>query len=99
MRRFLIPFLLIAHESWLVCAVAVAAPSDRLKSGEHIAQIGDIKVWYRIEGQGEPVLLLHGGFGSADHWKKLAPILTPHFLLIEPDSRGQGHTTGSDAPI
>jgi pimeloyl-ACP methyl ester carboxylesterase len=99
MRRFVIPFLLIALESWLLGSAAVAAPSDRLKSGEHIAQIGDIKVWYRVEGQGEPVLLLHGGFGSADHWKKLAPILKTHFLLIEPDSRGQGRTTGTDAPI
>jgi pimeloyl-ACP methyl ester carboxylesterase len=100
MRRLVIPFLLIALESWLICSVAAAAPSDnRLKPGEHIAPIGDIKVWYRIEGQGEPVLFLHGGFGSADHWKKLAPILAPHFLLIEPDSRGQGRTTGTGAPI
>jgi pimeloyl-ACP methyl ester carboxylesterase len=89
----IIPFTLT------VSAIAASNPDDRLRPGEHVAQIGDIKMHYLIEGQGAPVLMLHGGFGSADHWKAIAPLLKTHFLLIEPDSRGQGRTTGSDAPI
>jgi pimeloyl-ACP methyl ester carboxylesterase len=100
MNRSIVIALMLLLQGWLPAVAAAGKSQDnRLSPGDHIAQIGDIRVWYRVEGKGEPVLLLHGGFGSSDHWKKIAPILASHFLLIEPDSRGQGRTTGTDAPI
>ena len=37
---------------------------------------------YRIEGEGPPLLLIHGYGVSFDVWQNLAPLLRPHFQLI-----------------
>src|SRR5579885_2405184 len=32
------------------------------------APVNGIKIWYAVFGQGEPVILLHGGLANADYW-------------------------------
>lgn len=49
-----------------------------------------MKFFYEIQGDGEPVLLLHGFTGSAQTWKELTPLLP--FLLVLPDLAGHGRT-------
>jgi pimeloyl-ACP methyl ester carboxylesterase len=61
--------------------------------------IEDILMYYEEHGEGEPVLLLHGGTGSGKNWSKIVPILSTHYRLIIPDSRAQGRSTDSDRPI
>jgi pimeloyl-ACP methyl ester carboxylesterase len=58
-----------------------------------IAQIGDLAVSYSQAGSGPPLILLHGGMATAEmSWNKALPLLTPHFRVIMPDSRGHGET-------
>src|SRR5687767_12505957 len=57
---------------------------------ETYAQLNDIMMYYKISGEGEPILFLHGGFGSSDTWADYFPLLGQDHLLIAPDSRGQG---------
>jgi pimeloyl-ACP methyl ester carboxylesterase len=66
--------------------------SDRIK-------LGDISMYFEAHGAGEPLILLHGGFGSADVWANQIPVFSKHYYVIAPDSRAQGRTTDSDAPI
>jgi pimeloyl-ACP methyl ester carboxylesterase len=56
------------------------------------------KIYYAIYGDGDPVVLLHGGLGNADHWAFQLPALVEHHRVIAIDSRGQGRSTrGSGA--
>ncbi len=45
---------------------------------------------YRIEGSGEPLLLIHGWGVTYATWDNLAPLLTPHFQLIMIELPGIG---------
>ncbi len=56
-------------------------------------EVGDISMFYRCYGAGDPVLLLHGGFMFAEAWASQIPALSRHYRVIAPDSRGHGRTT------
>ncbi|NJK79385.1 MAG: alpha/beta hydrolase [Chloroflexaceae bacterium] len=55
---------------------------------------------YRIEGQGTPLLLIHGWGVTFDIWRNLAPLLKPHFRLIMVEMLGVGKSppAPSDKP-
>ena len=48
-----------------------------------------VMVW-RVWGAGEPVVLLHGGYGSWTHWIRTIPELSQHYELWVPDMPGLG---------
>jgi pimeloyl-ACP methyl ester carboxylesterase len=48
---------------------------------------------YEEDGEGRPVVLIHGGLGSGADWQPVAPELAPEFRVITPDSRGHGHSS------
>jgi pimeloyl-ACP methyl ester carboxylesterase len=65
-------------------------------------------IYYVEAGQGEPLLLLHGGVVSTSPvwagvpvaWVSHMPTLARHFRVIAPDARGYGRTVNrSDGPI
>ncbi len=69
------------------------------QSGKY-TDINDIRMYYEVRGEGEPLLLLHGGIGNGEvSWAELAPLLAPKYRLIIPDSRAQGRSTDSDQPL
>jgi pimeloyl-ACP methyl ester carboxylesterase len=54
-------------------------------------------LYYRDEGAGPIVLLVHGGTGTGDYdWEFLRPALVPHYRVITPDLRGHGRSTDPD---
>jgi pimeloyl-ACP methyl ester carboxylesterase len=67
-------------------------------SGKYV-DVNDIKVYYEIYGEGEPLLLLHGGAGSIENFVFQIPELSKYFKIIAVDSRAQGRTTDSDQEI
>ena len=66
--------------------------------GKYI-NINDIKVYYEIYGQGEPLLLLHGNGGSIENFIFQIPELSKYFKVIAVDSRAQGRSSDSDKEI
>lgn len=52
-------------------------------------------ICYLQQGQGEPVILLHGFCGSSSYWEHLLPYLNGYRVIV-PDLRGHGRT---DAPV
>jgi pimeloyl-ACP methyl ester carboxylesterase len=56
-------------------------------------------VYYEEYGQGDPLLLLHGGFGTGDSLLAIGQQLAKHFRVIAPDRSGHGHTADKDAPF
>jgi pimeloyl-ACP methyl ester carboxylesterase len=55
-------------------------------------QINDINMYYEEYGNGEPLLLLHGGLGASSEWKPFIPALSERFRVFALDSRGHGKT-------
>jgi pimeloyl-ACP methyl ester carboxylesterase len=58
-----------------------------------MAPVNDIEMYYAVYGQGEPVLLIHGGLGNADVWGFQVPELAKTHQVIVADSRGHGRST------
>ena len=54
-------------------------------------------VW-RIWGEGEPLILLHGGFGSWNHWVRNIEPLAERYRVIAADMPGQGDSDDPDHP-
>jgi pimeloyl-ACP methyl ester carboxylesterase len=50
---------------------------------------------YRVEGEGQPLLLVHGFVISYNIWQNLLPLLRPHFKLVMIQLPGSG---GSPLP-
>jgi pimeloyl-ACP methyl ester carboxylesterase len=73
-----------------------AAPAVT-KSG-HIAQNG-VNYYYEIRGQGEPLLLLHGGLGTIDMFGPVLPMLAAGRQVIGVDLHGHGRTQLGNRPI
>ena len=64
-----------------------------------MAPVNDIEMYYAVYGEGEPVLLIHGGLGHGDVWGFQIPALAESHQVIVADSRGHGRSTRSDKPF
>ena len=60
---------------------------------EQTVQINDMEMYYEIRGDGEPLILLHGGTGFGGNWRLIFPESPPGYRLITPDLRGHGRST------
>jgi pimeloyl-ACP methyl ester carboxylesterase len=58
-----------------------------------IVSVNDIEMYYKIRGEGEPLILLHGGTGVGDHWELIFKEPPNGYRLVVPDLRGHGRTT------
>jgi pimeloyl-ACP methyl ester carboxylesterase len=64
----------------------------------HIEANG-INYYFEIHGQGEPLLLLHGGLGSIDMFGPVLPLLVEERQVIAVDLQGHGRTALGDREI
>lgn len=51
-----------------------------------------MQLHFKQLGSGEPLVLLHGLFGSGDSWFGVAPKLAEKFHVLAPDLRNHGHS-------
>ena len=51
-----------------------------------------LEVYYEHSGEGEPLVLVHGGTATSQSWATHLPAFTEHFEVFTPDSRGHGRT-------
>lgn len=55
-----------------------------------------MKLNYRILGEGQPLIILHGLFGSADNWQTLAKGFAEKNKVVLVDMRNHGHSPHTD---
>jgi pimeloyl-ACP methyl ester carboxylesterase len=55
-----------------------------------------MKLNFKKVGEGEPLVILHGLFGSLDNWMTLAKKLGNHFEVFVVDARNHGQSPHSD---
>jgi pimeloyl-ACP methyl ester carboxylesterase len=75
---------------WQTLAAPPAMPAPAAKG---FVPSGGASIYYAEYGSGDPVILLHGGMGNADHWSHQVPALAEKVRVIAIDSRGQGRST------
>jgi pimeloyl-ACP methyl ester carboxylesterase len=65
------------------------------------AQVGDLNMYYEVQGQGQgrPLVLLHGAYMTADTFGPLLPGLAEAHQVIVPEMQGHGRTADVDRPI
>ena len=62
--------------------------------------INDLKINYKIAGEGEPLLILHGWDGSSNSWREVQKILASQgFKVIVPDLPGFGKSRSPSFPL
>jgi pimeloyl-ACP methyl ester carboxylesterase len=54
-----------------------------------------MKLYFRETGQGLPLIILHGLYGSSDNWVTIARELSAKFRVIVPDMRNHGRSPHS----
>lgn len=82
----------------------IAPPQDLLPVdwGEvagQTATINGIDIYYEVYGEGDPLLLIHGGLGNGTYWANQIPVFAEHYQVIVMDSRGHGRSSFDEAPI
>src|SRR5437667_4290138 len=55
--------------------------------------INGMEMYFEIQGDGEPLVLLHGGGGVGSNWEVIFKEPPARYQLIVPDLRGHGRAT------
>ena len=78
-------------------SLAQSGAMGAVKSG--YAPVNGLRLYYEIHGSGEPLILLHGGFGAGDMFAPMMPALSQHRQVITVDLQAHGRTADIDRPI
>jgi len=63
------------------------------------APVNGLDLYYEISGAGQPLILLHGGFGATGMYGELLPALIADYRVIAVDLQGHGRTADIDRPL
>jgi pimeloyl-ACP methyl ester carboxylesterase len=66
---------------------------DTASARGHLVLVHDIEMYYELRGEGEPLLLLHGGGGIGANWDLIFKAPPAGYRLVIPDLRGHGRST------
>lgn len=85
----------------ILLAASAAAPAGlAAESKSGYAQIGQLRMYYEIRGQGAPLLILHGGGSTIQTtFGAILPELVKTRTVIAPEQQGHGHTADLDRPL
>ncbi|MEU4331282.1 alpha/beta fold hydrolase [Nonomuraea dietziae] len=61
--------------------------------------VNGVRTWYDERGEGDPLVLLHGGLTDSRDFTGNLDALADRFRLLLPERRGHGHTADVEGPI
>jgi pimeloyl-ACP methyl ester carboxylesterase len=62
-------------------------------------EVNGVHMWYDQRGEGDPLVLLHGGLSDSRDFTGNLDALASRFRLLLPERRGHGHTADVPGPI
>jgi pimeloyl-ACP methyl ester carboxylesterase len=63
-------------------------------------EVGGLRTWHEVQGEGQPVVLLHGAFAGASSWSAQTPVLArAGYRVHVPERRGHAHTPDVPGPL
>lgn len=72
--------------------------SEQENKGNY-ATVNGIKMYYEIHGEGEPLVLIHGGGSTIpSNWGEMLPELSKHYKVIAMELQAHGRTGDRSAP-
>jgi pimeloyl-ACP methyl ester carboxylesterase len=84
-----------AEPQWMTLPATPTLPAAA-ESG--YAPVNGVKIWYAVFGEGQPLIMLHGGLGNSNYWGNQVPALAKKYKVIVMDSRGHGRSTRNEEP-
>jgi pimeloyl-ACP methyl ester carboxylesterase len=66
--------------------------------GNH-ASVNGLDLYYEVDGDGEPLILLHGGVGAIEMFGEVLPLLAEGRQVIAVDLQAHGRTADVDRPM
>ncbi len=66
---------------------------------EAVVDLGGVRTWYAVDGAGEPLVYLHGGFSDSDELDPVRAQYAARFRLYTPDRRAHGRTADVEGPL
>jgi pimeloyl-ACP methyl ester carboxylesterase len=79
-------------------AITNGAPTAAREHGAYI-DIDGIPTYYEVRGNGDPVVLLHGGLATAETFDLQTNALAEHYRVYVPERFGHGRTRDIDGAI
>ena len=75
--------------------------SDTVKEnmGGEYAIVNGLKIYYEVHGDGEPLILLHGGVGASEMFEPMLPALSKTHKVIPVHLQAHGHTSDTNRPL
>jgi pimeloyl-ACP methyl ester carboxylesterase len=67
--------------------------------GGSYASLNGLEIYYEIHGEGQPLVLLHGGLGGIVEFSQLLPALAETRQVIAVELQAHGHTADIDRPL
>src|SRR5262245_56915694 len=80
-------------------ALVLSPQAAQSESKGSYAQVNGLKMYYEVHGTGQPLVLLHGAFGTAEGWAPLLPTLSKTCQVIVVELEGHGRTADIDRPL
>lgn len=69
-----------------------------MTQGKYV-KIKDLNMYYEIHGEGQPLILLHGGLGTIGMFEQILPDLAENRQVIAVELQGHGHTADVARPF
>jgi pimeloyl-ACP methyl ester carboxylesterase len=79
-------------------SIMVQEDSHGSQQGWYV-QANGLNVYYEEYGNGQPLILLHGGTDTSQMWQPFLSSFVPHFRVIAPHSRAHGRTNNPDGEL
>lgn len=76
----------------------ILAVDEGRTMGQYV-ELKGVKTWYEVDGEGDPLLLLHGGFCTNETWGMQRSALAAKYHVFLPERRAHGHTPDVDGPL
>jgi len=64
-----------------------------------IAEISGARLYYELAGSGDPVVLIHGGWGDMQYWDEQFAMLARRYRVFRYDVRGHGQSSMPDPDV
>jgi pimeloyl-ACP methyl ester carboxylesterase len=81
-----------------VLSLSLALVHAQEETGKYAA-VNGLQMYYEVHGEGEPLVLLHGGLGGIVEFSQLLPLLAESRQVIAVELQGHGHTADIDRPL
>jgi pimeloyl-ACP methyl ester carboxylesterase len=83
----------------LAASPSLAQPGAGAPGKSGYAPVNGLKLYYEVQGSGEPLILIHGGLGAGEMFAPIMPALSQRRQVITVDLQAHGHTADIDRPI